>query len=371
MADPGLDPAERKPPTRHQSPLTCGLARANSRSRGIHLKTVSPAVTPTNHHNRNSAHESTAGFKTLDKTSTKSQDGVAARSGKSTRKVPDVTIASRALLEALDINDQLRLLALKEMAVVETKDAISNLKHKLRESEKDLQRLRGVIQSSIYKQLHSVEAAQRNRRQKPLTSTRLPAAPSSDSNAPLVSQEAQKSVTAKSDPKLLVAYSHSGDVGDQAEEHSDSAGDRHSRLWDNLSKPIAFIQNLDSRILQEFERSLASNDIYTPDRALKLGNTTPDSSFEENKENDPEDVFQVVSNSLWNFVNDMKTNMIATLNEEPLPHRKDHSNERPTQASHPGLDPEPSSQAEEHAEDEDEDEDEVLDLSMYALMRRR
>lgn len=55
----------------------------------------------------------------------------------------------------LDIDDQLRLLALKEMSIVEIKDSIGNLTSKLQRNENELHSLREVIQRSLYKELNS------------------------------------------------------------------------------------------------------------------------------------------------------------------------------------------------------------------------
>ncbi|GEQ71177.1 hypothetical protein JCM33374_g4858 [Metschnikowia sp. JCM 33374] len=213
------------------------------------------------------------------------------------------------------------------------------------------------------------------------------------------------------------------------------AGDRSSKIWSNFSKPITFIQNLDSMISQEFEKSLGSDKKSSskntssatsetragestdanPLNRLGFSNSDKNSSFRhlmDSKLNgmsgiypkeSSDDMFQAVSNSLWGFVNDMKTNMASTLVVEPPSSTEDdtthgHNKPQPRENRHGSVssltggstrskDTVPSFQLavpqEAHIKetgelessvdllDFNDDEDEVLDLTMYSAMRTK
>ena len=71
----------------------------------------------------------------------------------------DVPLPSQDKLIAMDIDEQLRYLALKEMCIVELKDNINNLNNKLKHHNKELHKLREIIQRSLYKELSSENTA--------------------------------------------------------------------------------------------------------------------------------------------------------------------------------------------------------------------
>lgn len=184
----------------------------------------------------------------------------------------DVSIPPPQELEKISLNEQLRYLALKEMSVVEINDAINTLKGKLQEAEDDVASLRRVVQQSLFRE------------------TRL--------NSPATPSELETG----------------------------------SRIWNNLSKPLTFIQQLDSLINTEFEKALAldqqdtlhahpkgQHTIKRPSRAAP--SPLRDKSNTMTRENHKslavdDDMFHTVSSSIWLFVNDVKTNIISSQDEK-------------------------------------------------------
>lgn len=265
----------------------------------------------------------------------------------------DVPLPPMDHLLTLNIDDQLRLLALKEMSVVEIKDGINTLTQKLNNTEKDLHKLREVIQKSLYKELSQGSSAKptSNPREEAIASTRIGARrrtlSSSSHNVPQISTT--EAVTSPKNDKRL------------------------SALWSNLSKPLNMIQQFDTMLQNEFEKSLlpdstASSTANTSQknrndntrqyhaRKLSLGSTSrarhsedsissssssapsPLKSRESNSKIDldhffphsesayrtknQDDMLQSVSSSIWSFVNDVKSNMLSSLGEEAEEKRK-------------------------------------------------
>lgn len=290
----------------------------------------------------------------------------------------DVPLPLAEQLSTLDIDEQLRLLALKEMTVVEIKDCMTNMKAKLESTENDLHLLRQVIQRSLYKEMNLQKPRQRqtsNPREEALASMKQGRRRSS-SYAGLVGTSPRKSTESDREKEPVLKAT------------TPQTSDRLSAIWSNFSKPISFIQNLDTMIQNEFEKSLAGDQHpITPlnSRAQKLRTEASDSplkdkstsldgleSFPKHTDGRDEDMFQAVSSSLWTFVNDMKTNMIASLNE-PLkpPKRKQEAVYNLDNGSAVSLTErtEPSSPIE-FLQNSDDDEAEQVDLAMYSNMRR-
>lgn len=157
-------------------------------------------------------------------------------------------------VEKWDIDDQLRLLALKERSLVETKYQISELNFKLKSKELELHNLRQVIQSSLYK-----SKSNKNPREEAINSTRTR------------------------------RRTLSGSVNVEPPPAQDS------KLWNGLQKPLNFLNQVDAMLLNEFEKSLRPSD---------------------DSQSYKDDVFQSVSTSLWSFVNDVKTNVMSSLTED-------------------------------------------------------
>lgn len=199
----------------------------------------------------------------------------------------------------MDMESQLRVLASKEMNMVELKDTINNLTHKLNQQEREVKRLRQVIQRLLYSQLSQ----------------------------------------------------------NQPESESELASLKDKGSW-NLSKPLNWIQQLDSMIQSEFERSLIpqestlqqsqqsqqnphhlqQNQQYRKSR-LSEDSTSSTSSIPsplktKSTNSDPvnldqyldeggtretkEDMIQTVSSSLWSFVSEIRNNVLTSMTDEEL-----------------------------------------------------
>lgn len=273
------------------------------------------------------------------------------------------------------------------MAVVEIKDGISNLEQKLNSTELDLAQLRRLIQRSLYREMSVAGTASL-----PLEST--------------ITATRSGETTATRAPAL--ASSHCEELN------------RLSKIWNNLAKPITFIQLLDSLIQTEIEKSLAADDGPTlprvpppPQKTMHSPRPKPNANrvFRKASSSRPlkdttnthsgqdwsllskaiyhdssEDMFQAVSTSLWTFVNDMKTNMLASLNESPglAPSPTFHGNAAgdrkadvelldkcANESDLIDLSPEEEEQEENEEQEEEEEEEELVDLSMYSSMRRK
>lgn len=254
-------------------------------------------------------------------------------------------------LRSLSLDDQLRLLALKEMAVVAINDSINNLKQKLSSTQDDLQQLRNVIQRSLYKELH----LQRQTRKRNLGGA------NNTSHTP-----------ARDSFKTLQEQNNEG----------------NSTIWANLTKPINFLQQLDSMIQNEMEKSLGG----TTEQQLHKGQQhngrkmlphqkphlhkekEDDHSSEklpvnfdrylppshDSKYKTSEDMFQAVSSSLWSFVSEVKSNMMSTLAEN-----------QDAPPNHDVIDDDDESMIS-LTEDRDDSEDDLdkVDLSIYSSMRQ-
>lgn len=320
------------PPSRPLLITQRSVTRSGSvRSKGINFNTVSP--TPGN---RSKTHVP----RTLPKELQASQLNFK-ESGSPTRdrtSLIDCPLPLQQELRTLSIDDQLRLLALKEMAVVAINDSINTLKMKLDSTQKDLLQLRSVIQKSLYKEVH-----RQNQKR-----------PSGPSNSTRHGQ-----------------VSHAPDLHDQ-----------NSTIWSNLSKPIGFLQHLDTLIQTEMEKSLGSpeptKDQKRVHKTHKQHSQNPTDLLEEplpvdidkylpptqsSKYKDTDDMFQAVSSSLWSFVSEVKTNMISSLADHPQPYEEEDTDEHEDTINL--IDMSDTSLA------KDTEEEDKLDLSIYSSMRQQ
>lgn len=337
------------------------LSRSNSRSKGINFNTVTPSPLKT---------LNTTSRQILAETLTSGNQQKAGKRGQIDRRSQppasqknlqyDFVLPLAEHLKGLDIDEQLRLLALKEMNVVEIKDSISNLKNKLDLTENDLRCLREVIQRSLYKEMN------------------VQGTPKSQAKTPVSQGRSRRRIGV--DRSIELKENHPPGL---------------SKIWSNLSKPITFIQQIDSMIQNEFEKSLSA-DHQSP--AIKGPRANADKSSLENNDSDqrdsdsnpsplrdrsnyttsyyqhllqysenPEDMLQAVSSSLWSFVNDVKTNMLATPTEQemagkPASGPSTNDSEKPDDNPMDML----------SLSDEDSYSDDVgeVDLTMYSSMRR-
>lgn len=398
-----------------------GLSRKNSRTRGINLNTVSPlhdlatiraslASISTNEMPLKSA-DSDQSNKNLDGETQDVYPGK--KRANSALALPlsaaklDFSLPTSADLENLDMNDKLRLLALKEMAVVELKDSMAVLQAKIYSSERDLQSLRTVIQRSLYRQLknepqpaNTLQGTTKDRNsqresmdlhkgqvraRKPRENTVSTSLPSTQNRAFSGSNNGPGFTASASTQNPTRPQNESQPQNKSMEDHS-------SKLWTNLAKPITFIQNLDQMLLHEFEKSLLEEPTTINQRESQSGLDNGSNQFRQlmdskltgvyNRENS-DDMFQAVSNSLWGFVNDMKTNMVSSLVPEPWPthttenHRITSQNLQSDKVKMADLvspkQPQDQNDRESSVDllEFSDEEEETVDLSMYSAMRQK
>lgn len=343
------------------------LSRKKSQSKGINFNTVSPNL----HRPKRHVSQTNTAYRARSNTKRDSEH----KRGNPNRLNYEFTLPNAEQLSNLNIDEQLRLLALKEMAVVEIKDGISNLEQKLHTTELDLAQLRRLIQRSLYREISVAGTLHTSKAGVPVSRTEAP------STGPETSQP--------SDQTWQSPYED----------------DRASKLWTNLAKPISFIQLLDSLIQNEIEKSLAADDTppvhpvrkqkHSPRTKPSLNRTktlTPhplkDTTNTHSQDwsltklayqDSSEDMFQAVSTSLWTFVNDMKTNMLSSLNETPgtppLCPRDDGKREKAAVSINDSdlidLSQEIEEEEEEKETEKTKDDEDLVDLSIYSSMRRK
>lgn len=380
-------------PPKHRAPSSSGkplVSRSNStRNRGI---TLNLAVSPLSVASSSSPAPKKSSLPQVTETSIPGSP-----SGPEDLKF-DVPLPPMDHLMTLDIDDQLRLLALKEMSVVEIKDGINTLTRKLNNAERDLHKLREVIQKSLYKELSqgsSVAKPSSNPREEAIASTRIGAR-----------------------RRTLSSSSHNVPHINTQETSSDK---RLSGLWSNLSKPLNMIQHLDTMLQNEFEKSLLpdtnkanpsnkSTHKLEPSkqyrsRKLSLSRThhprhsedsisSPGSSIPsplKSRESDSridldhfyppsdslytrnqEDMLQSVSSSIWTFVNDVKSNVLSSLGEEGEKKSKENDPIYDLEnGSTISVEDSPDNTLKQADLQVSEGSDEEVDLTMYSLMRRK
>ncbi|CUM66000.1 uncharacterized protein PRCAT00003654001 [Priceomyces carsonii] len=247
-------------------------------------------------------------------------------------------------LSSLEIEDQIRYLALKEMQAVEIKDSISVLTSKLERTEKELRKLREIIKCSLNKEVNG-----NYRRNNEMIGTKNKLGVTTGDNLLNSTQGMRKALS-----RLTL---------------NDVTQNANASIWTNLSKPLNLIQQLDSMILQEFEKSLypsesqPTTDInqgldsledtskkrltptykmkrrsspipinLTTSHCLKNRNTQANQKLStiqkhsvksiEPSAEDSDDMMYNVSNSIWAFVNDMKSNVLSSLVDEEIHGKK-------------------------------------------------
>ncbi|CAK7903306.1 hypothetical protein CAAN1_07S06832 [[Candida] anglica] len=312
----------------------------------------------------------------------------------------DVPLPQLETLLSMDIDEQLRLLALKEMCVVEIKDHMANLQRKLGRNEEDLHKLREVIQRSLYKEIgtggvlgakHGSANSSANGGETDSTSSDNPrdtaaktaksggrrrtislggnSRPASiskrNSNSQEVSQVPQISTTDTSNGQMdsnsrvsaslaAVSAAASAATASLSPERDSIKSSTGSTLWNNLSKPLNLIQQFDTMLQNEFEKSLipARDDKrLSVDDNKRTSTETKRSSLDsvqsgasvvssplkgkstttlpEELEDDTvseargflqptsyEEKLQTVSSSIWSFVSDVRSNVLSSLGDE-------------------------------------------------------
>lgn len=259
----------------------------------------------------------------------------------------DFTLPPMEEIKNLEFEQQLRLMALKEMSIVELKDNINNLNQKLSDHERDLHKLRELIQRSLYNELQT-------------SNNHL----SSQNPTSLSRESANNRLRGDSNPR------------DEANNHRRMSGDKS--IWSSLSRPLTLIQQLDTMLQNEFEKSLIPDRERDHDRKLdkererqekslnlhQINETETDlpkinsqrsstdeyslissnSPLKDKSNNDninlddlieetykprykydrnetpttdkERDMLTSVSSSIWSFVNDVKSNVMSSMNDE-------------------------------------------------------
>jgi len=298
----------------------------------------------------------------------------------------DGSIPPVAQLETWDIDAQLRLLALKEMAVVEIKDSIAKMQRHLQKNEADLHQLREIIQKSLYKELTVSSAPQRERknsnpRQEAIANTKSRRSFSiSNSQPPRKPQDPIK---------------------------TDSDDDKsNSKIWNGLSKPLNLLLQLDTMLQNEFEKSLIPNQVPSNGHGIapvaghvrgrksedsvssvstasplkhKSGVRPTQTDYDRLVDDKSDDIFQSVSTSLWSFVNDVKTNVLSSLSEEQegeiysLENGSSISLDKMTEFPKitESVPVENVNNSDYEDDGQSDGNDEKLDLSMYANLRKK
>lgn len=141
------------------------------------------------------------------------------------------------------------------MCVVEIKDHITNLNNKLNEHQKELHHLREIIQRSLYKELSTGNSLAKatetrprqnsNPRDEAIARTRRRRSSlfNDHHNKDFVTPPINDTTTNNTTPATVTTTANPEST---------------SRIWSGLSKPLNLIQQFDTLIQNEFEKSLLS-----------------------------------------------------------------------------------------------------------------
>lgn len=219
-------------------------------------------------------------------------------------------------LVSMDIDEQLRYLALKEMCIVEIKDRMQSLTNKLATHEHELQRLRKVIQRSLYAEVNGT-----SHRQKATVRLRQNSQNEDQSRKLSVSEQQQH-------------------VTKQPPQNNNQTG-----ILNGLSRPLSMLQQLDTIIQDGFEKSLIpeketqahrDNTLHTHRSRLSQDSISTTGSNSPLKlrstrlsvgpyeaapdlwdiKQSTDDMLQTVTDSIRSLFTDVKTNVLSSLTEE-------------------------------------------------------
>ncbi|ODQ48688.1 hypothetical protein PICMEDRAFT_9215 [Pichia membranifaciens NRRL Y-2026] len=212
-----------------------------------------------------------------------------------------------------ELSENFRLLASKEMEVLEIKNQLKDLLQRKKDKEFELQQLKLKIE----KQLMANLKQQNNDQYRHRFEQHTPKSPTS----------LQKSVVQPSssyvDPLMDDSF---------FPVSSNSADDERSKRQSWFAKPLNFIQQFDSLIYKEFEKLQIPDDdelnvckdtsvldmSYTLDQSKSLKPkeiNAPIKSLAGDGDASGTDVVQSMSQHLWSFVNDVKSNLLVEENE--------------------------------------------------------
>lgn len=283
--------------------------------------------------------------------------------GPSSRKSPelkyDVPLPLNEKLREMSIDEQLRLLALKEMCLVEIKDQIQNLNSKLSSHENELHDLRQVIQRSLYQELSGATSNNNSQndsmnddnnsnkhnknnggnldKNNNITTSNLLSRQRTNSNP---RDQALESLRGRR-RALLIGPNKEDEIKKTSEE------DSKSKIWSGLTKSLNVLNQLDSFVSNEFEQSLKTNkdgqiahseqqqqqkkhhsshkprnsedsitSVGTVSSPLQSRSARSLLEYRASQDRKSDDMIHTVSSSIWSFVNEVKTNVLASLSEE-------------------------------------------------------
>jgi hypothetical protein len=228
-----------------------------------------------------------------------------------------------------ELSENFKLLASKELEILEIKNQIKDLMQRKRDKEFELQQLK----INIEKQLMSNLKQQNNEQYRHRFENHIPKSPTS------AQKRIIKPTTSNIDPLIDDSY-----LPISPNNNLDNSNIDKRQSW--FSKPLNFIQQFDNLIYKEFEKLQVQDDDnhiaedddddYDDDdlRFVDMNLNYNGKFFKGNKNKDKEinapikslafetnstttDVMQSVSNHLWSFVNDVKSNLLIEEEEEP------------------------------------------------------
>ncbi|EMG48366.1 hypothetical protein G210_1077 [Candida maltosa Xu316] len=256
----------------------------------------------------------------------------------------DLPLPPMQKLIAMDIDEQLRYLALKEMSIVEIKDNITNLNNKLKENQDELHKLREIIQRSLYKELSTGNATVSGGRSEPSTNSQT--STTTTTNRPRQNSNPRDEAIARTKRRSSSIFhdSQTTAITPASSTSTTINPESTSKLWSGLSKPLNLIHQFDTMLQNEFEKSLQSNQETQRILEKRLSHQSKSSEgsissigsinsplqskaqisrpVSKQYYNKPDDMIQTVSSSIWSFVNEVKTNMLSSLQENESENEK-------------------------------------------------
>ena len=294
--------------------------------------------------------------------------------GPSSRKSPelkyDVPLPLNEKLREMSIDEQLRLLALKEMCLVEIKDQIQNLNSKLSSHENELHDLRQVIQRSLYQELSGATSNNngQNDSMNDNNDNNNNMDNNNNSNKHNKNNGANFDRNSNSTTSILLSRQRTNSnprdqaleslrgrrrallIGPNKEDEIKKTGeeDSKSKIWSGLTKSLNVLNQLDSFVSNEFEQSLKTNkdgqiahseqqqqqqknhhsshkprksedsitSVGTVSSPLQSRSARSLLEYRASQDRKSDDMIHTVSSSIWSFVNEVKTNVLASLSEE-------------------------------------------------------
>lgn len=249
----------------------------------------------------------------------------------------DLILPSIERLLSMEIDDQLRLLALTEMNIVDVKDNIRKLQLKLQQQEQDVMKLRKIIQRSLYRELSTAQNALVTRpdlnRVKGTTST-LTSPKSATTTNNNKSKELQSLIWAKLSNTINMVQQFDDKLLSEFENSLKLEAQPQKKPNDNKTSPIQHKNNFQGNSLRSRSRTYSSSKskkatTTTTRSPLKPFNTQskspvkliPDNSAIDTENyklsgfDGAEELFESVQNSIWSFV---KTNVLSGYEENLL-----------------------------------------------------